>query len=216
MTQTLTLIAAAALVWYLIRSLQDASRASLRRQALRRDYFAALTPDQTRTEPSGLPRVALTHDGHRFDLQAIPDALALRKLPCLWLMVTLTEPQALTAETRIMARPSGLEPFSTFASLPHQIPLPPDFPSDCALRSTEPQPVLPQGLADLFTDPKVKELTLSPKGLRFVVLIEQAPRNAYLIFREADLPQTPLNPATAQTLMTQLITLQKAQLCNPT
>ena len=130
---------------------------------------------------SGFPRARLIRHGLRYDLQLIPDALSIRKLPCLWLMVTLTEPQARHHETRIMARASGLEPFTTFADLPHDIALPPGFPPDCTARGTAPESP-DSRLATLMADPSVKELTLSPRGLRLVILAEEAPRSAYLLF----------------------------------
>lgn len=209
MTQLFPLLAAAGLAGLLLKGARDYRRAAQALQTRRATYFAALHPRLTRAEPSGFARAALTWKGHSFDLQALPDALSMRKLPCLWLMVTLTEPQPIAAETRIMARASGLEPFSTWEHLPFEPALPPDFP-DCTLRSSAPLPLAQASLsrlAPLFADPRVKELTLSPKGLRLVILAEEAPRNAYLIFREAELPQRPLDLSRVHDLMDRLITL---------
>ena len=218
MMQYLPLLAAAVVAWVFLRGARDYRAAARRRNRLRASYFTALTPRLTRTEPSGFPRVALDLQGRPFDLQAIPDSLSFRKLPCLWLLVTLTAPQPFRAETRIMARASGLEPFSTFATLPCELPLPAGFPDHCTLRTTDPA-ALPDlaPYAGLFNDPKVKELTLSPKGLRLVVLAEEAPRTAYLLYREAELPSAPLDPARAQALMQALIALEaEAALPPPT
>ncbi|NBZ86234.1 hypothetical protein [Stagnihabitans tardus] len=212
MTQVFPLIAGAALLALLLKGALDYLRAARALKSRRAEYFAGLQPRLTRLTPSGFARASLTHGGQSFDLQAIPDALSFRKLPCLWLMVTLTEPQPLAAETRIMARPSGLEPFSTHANLPFEVPLPEGFP-DCTLRTSDPAQLprdLIPSLAPLFQDPKVKELTLSPKGLRLVILAEEAPRNAYLIFREAELPQASLNPKAVQAVMDRLITLSES------
>ena len=102
----------------------------------------------------------------RSTVQAVPDALIFRKLPALWLLVTLTEPQPLAGETRIMVRPSGLEPFSTFAQLPTETAPPPGFPPHCVVRTTAPAHLPPAHvmatLAPLLEDPALKEIVLSP------------------------------------------------------
>jgi hypothetical protein len=59
-----------------------------------------------------------------FDLQAIPDTLTFRKLPALWVLVTLPEPLPLKATLDLMARPSGNEPFTHFSTLGQSLPDP--------------------------------------------------------------------------------------------
>ena len=48
--------------------------------------------------------------------------------------------------------------------------------------------------AALFADPLVKELVISPKGLRLVILAEEADRGRYLLFRDAEMGRMPLDP----------------------
>lgn len=213
MTAILSLLVAAGLAFLFLRGLRDHWTAARARKARRAGYFASLSPEAMRPTPSGFARASLTRDGARFDLQALTDALSFRKLPCLWLMVTLPRPQPLGGETRLMARASGLETFSTFAEMPHEIALPPGFPPNVTLRCTDPSAVpgaLIPRLAPLFADPGLKEITLSPKGLRLVHLAEEAPRNAYLLFRDAELPQAPLDPARVETMARDLLSLEKA------
>ena len=57
-------------------------------------------------------------------------------------------------------------------------------------------------------DPKVKELVLSPKGLRIVILGEEADRGRFLIFREAEMGRTPLSPARLQPMLDRLAALR--------
>lgn len=205
--QIAALVAALALGRMLVRGIADYRRRARALAERRAGCFDALSPRLTRLQPSGFARAALTHQGHDFDLQLVPDALSFRKLPCLWLLTTLTEAQPLKAETRIMARASGLEPFSTFADMPFEVALPPGF-TGCTLRTTDPS-ALPDlaPIAALFADPKVKELTLSPKGLRLVTLAEEAPRTAYLLYREAALPERPLDATLVRATMERLCAL---------
>ncbi|WP_103258437.1 hypothetical protein [Tabrizicola aquatica] len=187
------------------------------RTAARAAYFDAVKPlfqdGETRLQPTGFPRMTGRRDGLAFDLQAIPDTLTFRKLPALWVLVTLPEPLPLHASLDLMARPSGNEPFTRFASLPQSLPTPPDLPKEVAVRSDDASRIPPPDLiarhADLFDDQRVKELVLSPKGLRIVILAEEADRSRYLIFREAEMGMTPLAAARLEPLLDRLHQLRK-------
>ena len=193
----------------LIRETQTRARA-------RADYFTAVKPlfdgGQRRLQPTGFPRMTGRRDGLAFDLQAIPDTLTFRKLPALWVLITLPEPLPLHATLDFMARPSGHEPFTRFASLPQSLPTPPGLPSEIAIRSDNaariPPPDLVARHAGLFQDLRVKELVLSPKGLRIVILAEEADRGRFLIFREAEMGRTPLSPARLEPLLDRLAALR--------
>lgn len=192
-------------------------RESRARTGARASYFDAVKTlfdgGETRIQPTGFPRMTGRRDGLAFDLQAIPDTLTFRKLPALWVLVTVPEPLPLHATLDLMARPSGNEPFTKFATLPQSLPTPPDLPKDIAIRTDDALRIPPADLiaahADLFQDPRVKELVLSPKGLRIVILAEEADRGHYLIFREAEMGRTPLSPSRLEPLLDRLAALRQ-------
>ena len=159
----------------------------------------------------GFARVAGRYQGRLFDLQAVPDALSYRKLPCLWLLVTLTEPMPVGGTLDIMMRPAGGEVFSNFGALTGRVTLPATFPDRAQARTDGAGALPPEALvadqAGLFARPRVKELVLSPKGLRLVWLAEEADRGRYLIFRDSEVGAAPLAPAVIQSLMDDLIAL---------
>jgi hypothetical protein len=200
-------------LWLALRLIRE-SRA---RTTARASYFDAVKPlfdgGETRVQPTGFPRMTGRRDGLAFDLQAIPDTLTFRKLPALWVLITLPEPVPLHATLDLLARPSGNEPFTKFASLPQSLPTPPDLPKEIAVRTDDaprlPPPDLIAAHADLFQDPRVKELVLSPKGLRIVILAEEADRGRYLIFREAEMGRTPLPPSRLEPLLDRLAAIRK-------
>lgn len=202
--------------FYLSRAFLAAAPA--RKQA-RAGYFSAATPllreARSQTQPTGFARVAGRYRGLMFDLQALPDTLTFRKLPALWVMVTVTEPQPVMAEMHIMSRPSGQEPFSTHGQMPFAVALPSGFPPHCTLRCTDPaalpSPDLMARFAKLFANPRVKEVVLSPKGLRIVILAEEAERTAYLLYRDAELGRAPLPVSTIEPLLEALCDLHYAQ-----
>ncbi|MFO0513364.1 MAG: hypothetical protein ACK5YF_00115, partial [Rhodobacterales bacterium] len=138
--------------------------------------------------------------------------LTFRKLPALWVLVTLPGPMPLPATLNLMARPSGNEVFSRFPTLPHSLPTPPGLPAHVVIRTDTAPMILTSDLisahADLFDDPQVKELVLSPKGIRIVILAEEADRGRFLIFREAEMGRTPLSPARLEPILGRLATLR--------
>lgn len=187
------------------------------RAATRAAYFDAVKPlfdgGETRLQPTGFPRMTGRRAGLDFDLQAIPDTLTFRKLPALWILVTLPEALPLRATLDLMARPSGNEPFTRFADLAQSLPTPPDLPKGIAVRTDDagriPPPDLITRHADLFADPRVKELVLSPKGLRIVILAEEADRGRFLIFREAEMGRAPLPSARLQPILDRLALIRE-------
>lgn len=200
-------------LWLALRLVREASA----RSHARASYFSAIKPlfdsGETRLQPTGFPRMTGRRRGLSFDLQAVPDTLTFRKLPALWVLVTLPEPLPLRATLDLMARPSGNEPFTHFATLPQSLPTPPDLPKEIAIRSDDATRIPPHDLiarhADLFTDPRVKELVLSPKGLRIVILAEEADRGRYLIFREAEMGRAPLPPTRLEPLLDRLAAIRE-------
>lgn len=201
------------------RLLKDLMTSLPARKAARANYFSAaltlLRDARRQTQPSGFPRIAGRYRGLMVDLQAVPDTLTFRKLPALWAMVTITEPQPVTGEMHIMSRATGNEPFSTYGKMPFAGNLPHGFPPHCTLRCTDPAALPPPELmarfAALFDDPRVKEVVLSPKGLRIVLLAEEGDRTAYLLYRDAELGRNPLPVSTLEPVLEILSDLHYAQ-----
>lgn len=193
------------------------------RTLARAGYFDAVKPlfdgGEARLQPTGFPRMTGRQQGLSFDLQVIPDTLTFRKLPALWVLVTLPEPMPLLATLNLMARPSGNEPFTRFTSLSQSLPTPECLPKDISVRSDDAARIPPADLiarhADLFSDPRIKELVLSPKGLRIVFLAEEADRGRYLIFREAEMGRTPLDPARLTPILDRLRAIREDVLTLP-
>lgn len=210
-----------AVVWLVWRNVTQAWA----RAAARRGYFGAVArlfeTTTTRLTPTGFTRMAGRLRGLSYDLQVVPDTLTFRKLPALWVMLTQTEPLPLTTTLDVMVRPSLQEPFSHFRHLAREIALPEGLPDDCAIRCDDAAALPPAGLltrhAALFRDPAIKELVLSPKGLRVVFLAEEAERTRYLLFRDAEMGAAPLPAARIAPLLAALEALREDVLtiCRP-
>ncbi|WP_138935474.1 hypothetical protein [Roseovarius arcticus] len=207
------LVGAAVLLVLLFRHLR---RASAERHAQRTGYLdvcrALLGAPRMGCGGSGFARLGGHYRGVEADVQVLPDTLTFRKLPALWVLVTLPGPLPVGATMNLMIRPTGIEPFSRFHTLTHQLDSPDDFPEDCAIRTDSRAHMPPEDLVrahlHIFDDPKVKELVISPKGVRIVFLAEEAQRSRYLIYRDAEMGATPLALDLLKPKLDQLIALR--------
>lgn len=206
-------------LWLAFRLIAE-SRA---RTLARAHYFDAVKSlfdgGEARLQPTGFPRMTGRQQGLSFDLQVIPDTLTFRKLPALWVLISLPEPLPLKATLDLMARPAGNEPFSHYTSLPQSLLGTTGLPVDVGARSDDSTQIPPakliSGHADLFNDPQVKELVFSPKGLRIVILAEEADRGRYLLFREAEMGRTPLDPTRLAPILDRLRRIREDVLALP-
>lgn len=203
-----SLALAALLIWQIFLGLRRRANRALARADFLSQTLPLFDRVVTQMAPNGFPRMTAYQAALSFDLQLVQDSLTFRKLPTLWLMVTLPQPMPLSARLHIMARPTGLEPFSHFKSLHHSIDLP--LPEDCVARCDDPDQVPPlvSRHCGIFADPWVKELVISPKGLRIVILADEAARTNYLIFRDAELGILPLPQARLQPILAALTALR--------
>jgi hypothetical protein len=163
--------------------------------------------------PDGFPRISGEYEGRTFDIQAVPDTLNYRKLPTLWVLVSMVEPMPVRGTLDIIMRPRGVEYFSRHASLPVQMAPDPALPHDCTVRTDAPEALPPRDVilkhARILDDPLAKELVISPKGLRLVWLAEEAHRGRYLIFRDSEMGQEPFPAAALKPLLDQLLALSE-------
>lgn len=147
-------------------------------------------------------------------VQTVVDTLNVRKLPSLWLMVTITDPLPLRASFDLMMRPSGPSTFSNFDFLPVTLDRPPDFPEQAVLRTDDPAHVLPAHVVAPhlapFRGPMAKELLIAPKGLRMVVQMAEADRARYGVFRQADFGEAAVDAALLKDILDRLIALRAA------
>lgn len=206
------LLAGAGLLWLGVQTLYASKRRKRAREVYFMDVQSLFEQVTSRTEPSGFARVSAKIGADTFDLQALPDSLSFRKLPALWVMVTLPAPQPVKATLDIMTRPGGLETFSHFHSLHHTLPPLAGLPEGTVIRSDNANEIPPPEKIEphlgIFADPRVKELVISPKGLRLVVLAEEAERGRYLIFRDSELGLSPLAAERVKPLIDTLLSLR--------
>lgn len=163
----------------------------IRRQ--RGDFFAEcvglLDGPRLEFDAFGYPCLTGQIQGLAVRADVVVDCMGLRKLPSLWLRVTLEAPVATGAVLDVMMRPSGAEFFSPFATLPHRLDTPEDWPERAIVHTNDPKKLPPPEIltpyVSLLAEPKAKELIVAPKGVRIVWQADEAQRSDYLLLRQA-------------------------------
>lgn len=126
-------------------------------------------------------------DGRAIRVELIADTLVVRRLPQLWLRVSIYDARPQRAFTiGALARATGAEFYSLTPGLPeridHHLEMPllirgRSVPADIRRRSR-------LVFADLFGDDRLKEAALTPRGTRIVRQASQGDRAAHLVLRQ--------------------------------
>ena len=188
-------------------------RARARHVAVRAVYFddcRSLFDDCRITlQDTDFPVLEGRHGGHRFRLEPIVDHMAVRKLPSLWLKVSLLGELPVPGAVDFLARPQNTEFYSPSASLPHSLRIPAHWPQHAMLRTDIEDPSLPLDLLaphmHIFDDPRAKELLLTARGVRIVYQASQGQRAYYLVLRQPEFGDPRLPARLALQLLDQAI-----------
>lgn len=138
----------------------------------------------------GFPVLEGKWQGAPVKVALIPDTMIMRRLPQLWLSVTLKDHAAHTPALSILARYMGNEFYATTPDLPERLDPPPGLPIDIMIRGDGPRSQsmcagLKSELAQLLADPKTKEITLTANGLRIIRQASEGRRGEHLLLRQA-------------------------------
>jgi hypothetical protein len=218
MFETLTtLLGIAAAIGLAVHLATKLRRAAEKRAAAPDLLFAKIKPliENARYEGEGgvgYPQLVGRYRDLPVRLYPVIDTLAIRKLPSLWLLVTIPEALPVRATFDLMMRPAGPTTFSNFDHLPVTLDSLPDLPNYAVVRTDDPEHVLPHHVVaphlDIFGDPHAKELLITPKGLRFVWQVAEADRARYGVFRQAEFGTVELDPYLVSSLLDRLIALR--------
>lgn len=153
--------------------------------------------------------------GRRLLLEPVVDAVTFRKLPVLWLRVTLLEPLRISAALSFLVRPQGTEFWSPSADLRHRLPIPTGWPEHALLRSDREDVAnavssLGPHVEDFFSDLQAKEIAVSPRGVRLVYQLDQARRSNYLVLRTALFDQATVTPALLTALTERAVAIHQS------
>jgi hypothetical protein len=150
--------------------------------------------------------------GRRVRLQPVVDHVAVRKIPSLWLLVTVFGELPGIGSLDLLVRPQNVEFYSPSSMLPISLKLPPGWPTHAVLRTDDDEDrFLPvESLTPhmrIFEDTKMKELVVTAHGVRLVYQASEADRTHYMVLRHAKFSGAPLSAALAQGLLDQAIAI---------
>lgn len=177
-------------------------RGMMRRRSGLLDGAAGLLSNPSITiGPDGFPVLSgCVSDGRQVRIEIIADTLVPRRLPQLWLKVTVHEPSPSPRPSLgVLARPTGAEFYSLVPGLPEWVA--PPFEAEIPLlmrgRGANARDVERMGAAfrSLFTDVTLKEATITPGGVRIVRQIAQGDRGAHMLYRQIRFPVDAVRPA---------------------
>jgi len=176
------------LVWMALR---DARAAAAARHCLLDTGLNILEAPKLSIEPSGFPKIEGTAEGRAFRVALIPDTLTFRRLPQLWLDVTLRRDlPGIRDSVAILVRPSGGDYYSMTDRLRDYLLPPAGFPDSCLVKGQGPgarallNRIAPCA-ARLLLDSKIKEIDVSPRGIRVIRQFAQGARGSHLILRQS-------------------------------
>lgn len=199
------LLACAALIFLARHYKRDQARM----RGLRSEFFAdcmhLLGHSKITQDDLLFPILSGRYRGFDVKLEPILDDMTVRKLPSLWLRVSLYAPVRYTGVFDFLVRPRGNEFYSPAFEFTSELRPPSGWPEDAIIRSDDPSQMPPaETLAPhlhLFEDLKMKELLVAEGGVRLVYQFDQAERAEYSVLRQSNFVKSRLTPDIARRLL---------------
>src|SRR5258706_4156195 len=205
-------VGAAATLFFVHRRDRDRARAQ------RGQFFARCLHlfESYRVTQNGLayPVMSAKYRGHAVRLEPLVDDIAWRKIPSLWLKVTVLTPNPCRGVFDFLVRPRGVEFYSPSSELPHTLRVPEEWPQDALLSTDDPERTA--AIADIaphmshICDPQMKRLLITPRGTRLVRQIWQADRSHYLVLRQAKFEGRSVEPSILASLLDAAIEVSRS------
>lgn len=204
----LILLALAALVWLYRRNSAQRRRDRAGLYAPAYELFQSYRVEQ---RDADFPVLKGHYRDRAFHIDAVIDTLTFRRLPVLWLRVSLLEPFPGIATTDILVRAQNNEFYAPGNDLPYQLPVPRHWPDGTYAKTDDPARApsldLLERHMDFFALPQAKELLVTPKGVRLVRMIDQGERAEYLVLRIVDFRSNLMSTDILRDMMDRCIAL---------
>lgn len=189
------------------------SRVKARRGNMYAECKSLFTSAEIIQDDVNFPMLSGQYQGFPVKLEPVADHIGYRKLPSLWLMITVKAEIPYDGIFDFLVRPQNIEFFSPSEQLEFQINPPENWPQYAVLKTNNIDKMPPQHLLDkhvsLFDDNKVKELLISPRGIRIVYQINQAEQGTYRTLRTLAFNDLSVNPEVISNLINTAISIQQ-------
>jgi len=164
-------------------------------RALLNGVNAPLDACEQRLEADGYPALYGEFGGYPAQIQLLRDDVTVRKVPCLWLSVSLRAKLPGSVALSVLARMRGTEFYSPMMTLTHRLEPLPAWPGELTVKcdaASAPLAALSDWVQAYFSDPRAKELQVSPSGVRVIYQFAQARRPEYLVLRAGHFDTEPV------------------------
>ena len=198
-TTAFVIFVAMSIAWLSIRALQDHRAALKLRHGLLNAAAGLFSDAKITLARDSFPVLAgRLPDRRRVTIELVADTMVFRRLPQLWLKVTLSEAAACRRPSiGALARPTGAEFYSIVHDMPEWM-TPPQTGASLLMRgdgrASAAQIISVSALfRSLFFDPGVKEAAITPRGVRLVRQASEGDRGAHLLLRQIRFPITEIS-----------------------
>ncbi len=170
---------------------------------------------EAKLSPQGLdfPKLRGQHGGYDVLLELLPDTLAVRKVPPLWLLVTIKAKTLTKGSLDVIVRPQNNEFYSPAWQWAGHLQAPDNWPAHSMIKyQDEPAAVevLNKFVPLLFADERTKELLVMPSMLRITYMAKQAERGEYMLMRNSIFDAMPIEKELVRRLIADAVQIRTA------
>jgi hypothetical protein len=159
------------------------------RRSVLDDCGDALDRAQLTHAADHFPRLTGHHHGREVRVDLLCDTMTIRRLPQLWMSTTLLDQNPELPGFAILVRPAGTEFYSLTSRFEHRLETPAGFPEEVLIRGDAGAERLLDELrailSDVLADRRVKEVAVTPRGLRIIRQAAEGKRGDHLLLRQS-------------------------------
>jgi hypothetical protein len=159
------------------------------RRSVLDDCGDALDRAQLTHAADHFPRLTGHHHGREVRVDLLCDTMTIRRLPQLWMSTTLLDRNDGLPSLAILVRPAGTEFYSLTSRFEHRLETPAGFPDEVLIRGDARADRLladlAPTLAEALADPCIKEIAITPRGLRIIRQACEGKRGDHLLLRQS-------------------------------
>ena len=214
MANTLLILVIIAMCVYLYkRYQQDRAKTMHDKSHIFDECISLLQAPQLSENGVDFPKLRGMYEGFDVSLELVTDTLAVRKVPPLWLLVSIKSRHEIKGYLDIIVRPQNNEFYSPAWQWAGHLQTPNNWPAHSMIKyQDEPADVaiLNQFVPALFNDEKTKELLVMPGLLRITYMAKQAERGEYMLMRNSIFDAMPIEKMLVQSIITKAIHIRQA------
>jgi hypothetical protein len=183
------LLGAGSLAALTIVGMRDSRAAKAARRSVLDGCGEALDRAQLTHADDHFPRLAGYHRGSEVRVDLLCDTMTIRRLPQLWMSTTLLDRNDGLPSLAILVRPAGTEFYSLTSRFEQRLETPAGFPDEVLIRGDAGADRLlvhlAPTLAKALADPRIKEIAITPRGLRIIRQAGEGKRGDHLLLRQS-------------------------------